>query len=320
MLIALVEPSRVGRIIMTSLLEKQGHVVVPFGDGGEALECIRRDAAIEVVVTSLEAPTVSGLELCWHARTLASKGRPLYVIAMSSSYDNDRLAIALDSGADDFISKPPSEQELTARLRAAERLLLVQQKLVRMAMLDPLTNLLNRRAFLDSATPALVLAEKLSAPLSLLMIDIDHFKRVNDTYGHHAGDEVIRKLAARLGEISTISGRLGGEEFAVVLEMTSEQEAVAIAEALRLEVAGWRFTQDEYGLSITTSIGVAQHKADEAIPDLLKRADVALYTAKNAGRNRVVSTSNLNVAPMDNDDLIWIDSDAMVLADSCHAA
>src|SRR2546421_4458822 len=147
MRVMLVDPSRTMRLFVTRLLQARDHEVLPFADGPEALACMRRDLDVAALITSGELVSMSGLELCWETRVLAGRDRPIYVILMSSSIDRSRLGEALDSGADDFISKPPVADELYARLRAAERLGTMQRELVRLASFDPLTGLHNRRGF-----------------------------------------------------------------------------------------------------------------------------------------------------------------------------
>ena len=290
---------------MTDLLEQHGHDVVAFRDGGEALAHIHTDERIELLVTSLETPTVGGLELCWDVRSRADKNRPIYVIAMSSNYDRERLSEALDSGADDFISKPPNPQELFARLRVAGRVLTAQRQLIRLATRDPLTDLLNRRSFLEESAEAVSEAVDKSLPLTAVMVDIDHFKMVNDQYGHDAGDEVIKTVAGLLATTCPIAGRLGGEEFSLMLTRTTENDAVTIAERLRRELAGMRIQVGERELAVTVSIGVETFKPGDDVKSLLKRADQALYAAKNSGRNRVITYSGM--LTFNVDDLLWVD-------------
>lgn len=146
MRVMLVEPSKIGLKLMARMIEDMGHSVCPFFDGEDALQHLHEDANLDVVMTSFEVPGVSGIQLCWEARIIANKGRPIYVIAMSSSNDTTHLVEALDSGADDFIRKPPDKIELEARLRAAERMNQARRELVRWATHDALTSLLNRRA------------------------------------------------------------------------------------------------------------------------------------------------------------------------------
>ncbi len=139
MRIALVDPSRTTRLIVTRMLQARGHEVVPFADEREALREIAIDLRIDALITSAELTHMTGLELCWEARLLATCKRPIYVLMMSSQYDQRNLVEALDSGADDFIGKPPMAEELFARLRAAERIASMQRELLRLATTDPLT-------------------------------------------------------------------------------------------------------------------------------------------------------------------------------------
>jgi diguanylate cyclase (GGDEF)-like protein len=275
------------------MLEEKGHDVFAFRDGAEALQCIQRDETIDLLITSLEVPTISGLELCWEARLLAEDSRALYVMAMSSTYDGPTLGKALDSGADDFIMKPPDRQQLDARLRAAERLLSAQRKLIAWANRDPLTNLLNRRAFMDRAAAAVKRALSAKRSAVALILDIDHFKRVNDTFGHDVGDTVICQVADLVGRISPISGRIGGEEYAVLVENASDSAVYAMAESIRHDVAGAKFETSLGLMNVTVSIGFAAIIPGDTMGPLLKRADLALYAAKNGGRNRVIDFGRL---------------------------
>ena len=205
---------------------------------------------------------------------------------MSSSSDKSLLGEALDSGADDFISKPPVADELYARLRAAERFGSMQRELVRLASVDPLTGLHNRRVFFELAEEARAQECRLTA----VMLDIDHFKRVNDLYGHDVGDQAIAAVAKAAATEGAIIGRLGGEEFAMLLKDRSLADGAELAEELRLRIAALRFDTDKGPMTLTCSFGVSERKPGDSIDDLLKRADVALYAAKTSGRNRVVTT------------------------------
>ncbi|HVY59101.1 MAG TPA: diguanylate cyclase response regulator [Xanthobacteraceae bacterium] len=286
MRIVLVDPSRAVLADVACLLEARRHEVHAFDDGPAALDFLRSEAEVEALITSAELKSMSGLELCWEARLLA-KRRPIYVLLMSSDREKHGLGEALDSGADDFISKPPAADELYARLRAAERLAAMQRDLIRMATTDSLTGVLNRRAFFEMASDAVAHASQ-EAPLSVIMFDIDHFKWVNDVHGHDAGDEVIRAVVTRAGEEGQVIGRLGGEEFAIILDRCTAAEAQDVAERLRRSVEALHFARGAEDLSVTCSFGVGQWQPGEDIDRLLKRADVALYAAKREGRNRVV--------------------------------
>jgi two-component system, cell cycle response regulator len=201
---------------VSRLLEARHHEVRPFVDEREALDYIKSDVHVDALITSAELTAMSGIELCWEARLLATHRRQIYVIMMSSNNDQHRLAEALDGGADDFIGKPPVPEELYARLRAAERLARMQRELIRLATTDPLTGVFNRRAFFELAQEA---CSRLvpGAMLSAIMFDIDHFKRINDAHGRDVGDEAIGGVARAAGIESAIVGRahvgrIGGEE------------------------------------------------------------------------------------------------------------
>src|SRR5688500_7239897 len=152
MRILLVDPSRTALKFVTRLLEAAEHEVRSFTDELQALDCLAQDPQIDALLTSVElGDTMSGLELCWRARLVAGDRRPLYIIVMSSNYERGQLVEALDSGADDFIGKPPAADELYARLRTAARVVGMQRDLIRLASTDPLTGAFNRRAFFRAA-------------------------------------------------------------------------------------------------------------------------------------------------------------------------
>jgi len=271
MRVVLVDASRIVLKIITQLLEARGHAVHSFIDAPEALKHIRGDARIDALITSAELPSMSGLEMCWETRLLSTCRRPIYVILMSSNYDRHKLTEALDSGADDFISKPPAPDELYARLRAAERLASTQHELFRLATTDPLTGVMNRRAFFERAQ-SICAPDNSAKPVSAIMLDIDHFKRVNDVHGHGKGDEVIRAVAELAAATSETVGRLGGEEFAILLDDQPISEAAGLADRLRLAVAAVRFETSTQPLKVTCSFGVSEWRRSESIDELLRRA------------------------------------------------
>jgi diguanylate cyclase (GGDEF)-like protein len=289
MRIALVDPSRTTRLIVARMLEARGHDVLPFSDELEALAEIKADHCIDALITSAELKHISGVELCWETRLLATCRRPIYVLMMSSQYDQRSLIEALDSGADDFIGKPPLAEELFARLRAAERILSMQHELIRLATIDPLTGLCNRRGFFEHATEACARVVPPDGSLSAIILDIDNFKHINDSYGHEIGDQAIRICAnaARLDE--ALTGRLGGDEFALLLERKPLPQAIEIAEDLRLRLAARPFDTGKDRITLTWSVGVGEGRPGDTVDQILARADVALYDAKLGGRNRVVA-------------------------------
>ncbi len=288
MRVVLVDPSRTVLKFVGRLLEARNHEVRPFTEGRDALDYIKSDIEVDALITSAELITMSGLELCWETRLIAASRRPIYVILMSSNREQHNLSEALDSGADDFIDKPPVAEELYARLRAAERLAAMQRELIRLATTDPLTGLLNRRAFFEGAVELCARAAEGNA-LSAVMLDIDHFKQVNDLYGHDMGDEVIRAVAKEAVRESASAGRLGGEEFALLLDGRAMSRALETAEGLRRRMSALRFRSGNKTFTLTCSFGVSEWEPGDTIDRLLKRADVALYAAKTSGRNRVVA-------------------------------
>jgi diguanylate cyclase (GGDEF)-like protein len=284
--IVVVDPSRTILKAVSRLLERDGHVVSAFVDGAEALDCIKSAPDVSALITSAELTSMSGLELCWEVRLISGRDRAIYIILMSSNSEPKHLINALDSGADDFISKPPASEELYARLRSADRLLRMQRELIRLAMIDPLTGVFNRRAFFEKAAQisnTAIPSERSTA----IMFDVDHFKRVNDTYGHDIGDEVLRAIGRVAPAEGGMIGRLGGEEFAVLLERSNERAGLEHAERLRAKLAAQSFETPLGRLSVTCSFGVAECRPGETVDQVLKRADAALYKSKNAGRNCV---------------------------------
>jgi diguanylate cyclase (GGDEF)-like protein len=286
MQIVLVDPSRTVRRIVTDLVQQCNYTVCPFSDGTEALSFIQKDEQVRVLLTSAELPSMSGLDLCVRARSLVGNRRPLYIIMMSSSDEYTKCVQALDNGADDFIRKPPITEELRARLRTADRVTSMQRELVRLATADSLTGLLNRRAFFEN-TGKMIERANSGEPLSSIMLDLDHFKKINDLYGHDTGDQVLKRVSAEIGRVPGIAGRLGGEEFALLLEKNLS-DAVDMAENIRRSVERLAIFAGEHPITVTCSLGVAEWKAGDTIDNLLRRADVALYEAKRTGRNKVV--------------------------------
>jgi two-component system cell cycle response regulator len=285
MRIVLVDPSRAVQRVMTEVITEGGHEVVAFADGLEALECIAADNDVRALITSTQPLGISGIELCATARKLSGSRRALHVILMSSTTDYYLAIEALDNGADDFIHKPPIPDELRARLRLADRVTAMKQQLIQYATMDALTGVQNRRAFFDSAAEWC----KAGQPFAAVMFDIDHFKKINDTFGHEAGDNVLKGVGGQLKPLDGIVGRLGGEEFCV-LTGGAVADGVECAEELQRSVRALRFNQGTEEFGITCSFGVAEWEHENTIDRLLRRADMAMYEAKQTGRDRIVAS------------------------------
>jgi two-component system cell cycle response regulator len=293
--IAVVDPSRTVLKAVSQLLEGDGHAVSVFVDGQGAIDFIKSNNDVSALITSAELDSMSGLELCWETRLLSGHDRTIYIILMSSNSEDKQLINALDSGADEFIRKPPAGEELYARLRSADRLLNLQRELIRLARIDPLTGVFNRRAFFEDGRRLCDPATS-AARSAAIMFDVDHFKRVNDTYGHEVGDQVLRAIGRETPCEGTIVGRLGGEEFAILIKYSDLNGAWEHAEGLRTRLAELSFDTPLGPLSITSSFGVAEWQPGESVDELLKRADAALYQAKHSGRNRVETARSPDLA------------------------
>lgn len=294
MRIVLVDPSRTVRKIVTDLIQQGGNEVCPLSDGNEALAYIKTDPEVRALITCAELASMSGVELCKQARALVGSQRPLYILLMSSNDEHNRLVQALDNGADDFICKPPVAEELRARLRTADRVTSMQRELFRYATTDFLTGLLNRRAFFERAGEMCERA-KTGDGLSAIICDLDHFKQINDTYGHSVGDAVLRSVAAEAALLNGIVGRLGGEEFGIFVE-GAISDVLETAESFRHTISELKVSSNNLIVNVTCSLGLAEFEIGDTIDGLLRRADMALYEAKRLGRNRVVVADTFSIS------------------------
>ena len=299
MQIALVDPSSTVRRIVSDLVEQWGHEVRPFSDGTEALSYIQQNESVRVLITSAELPSLSGGELCVRIRALLKNHRALYIIMMSSHGEYTKCVQALDNGADEFIRKPPIAEELHARLRTADRVTSMQYELIRLAKTDYLTGLSNRRAFFENAVTVIERAQHGHA-VSAIIFDLDHFKQVNDAHGHDIGDEVLKRVASEIALLPGITGRLGGEEFGLLIE-NGMADAIDLAQQFRRDVERLKIFAGDRPLAVTCSLGVAEWEARDTIDTLLRRADLALYQAKRAGRNRVVAADTYTLSDQHNE-------------------
>jgi two-component system cell cycle response regulator len=284
--VVIIDPSRVVQQKLATELEATGCFVDCFTASDLALQYIETTRSVDVVLTSLELEPVPGLELCWTLRTFVGEKRPLHIIVMSSNSSERALAEALDCGADDFAVKPVRREELMARLRAANRMITLQRQLVEQANTDYLTGALNRRAFLATMEEK---RRELDATddLSVCLLDIDHFKSINDTYGHDVGDLVIQAVARIAGEEAPIVARLGGEEFALAFPVLDTTQAAHWCEVIRTSIAAFHCESAKERFHVTCSFGVSSWSAHEPLGIALQRADIALMTAKRSGRNQV---------------------------------
>jgi two-component system, cell cycle response regulator len=284
--------------LLESWVSKWGNDVVTVRDGQSAWELLRQENAPRLAMLDWVMPGLDGLEIC--SRLRAQVDCPYtYVILVTAKAQAEDVIKGLESGADDYVSKPVKPLELRARLQTGRRILELQQQLLDAqqelrikATRDFLTGLWNRQAIVDFLERELRHSVRDSSAVGILLADMDHFKRINDTYGHLAGDVVLCETAQRMrGALRQCDwiGRYGGEEFLVVLPGCNYPEGLQSAERVRHAVAASPFTLPFGALPVTLSVGMTTTNGAEGVTTchLLDSADQALYEAKNRGRNRV---------------------------------
>jgi two-component system cell cycle response regulator len=272
-------------------LRANGYDVTVVGDGGEAWEILKEDERPQIAILDWRMPIMDGLEVCRRVRQ--ASGPYVYLLLVTGNADPDSVVKGMDAGADDYIRKPYYPAELRARLRSGKRIVDLEEKLRRQATHDALTGIFNRGAILERVTAEMARADRDSEKLSLAMVDLDHFKRINDTYGHDAGDMVLCETASRMSSVLRpydSIGRYGGEEFLVVFPKCEIASAVAIAERIRRSISNTTIRTQSEEILVTASIGIAEVRHPTDVNAVIREADCALFRAKQKGRDCVVST------------------------------
>ncbi len=323
------EDDIVSRKLVEAQLRKLGYQVEAVPDGEQAWAALCRDDAPQLAVLDWEMPGLDGLEVTRrlrerqreqqlepeHGHDSAKASHYIFVILLTSYDELEDLVEGFEAGADDYVIKPVEAPELHARLRAGQRIVQLEHRLLTMkrrleleATHDPLTGIWNRRAILALLERELHRSERLGTTLTVMLLDLDHFKQVNDSYGHQVGDEVLVEAASRFSTAVRgydAVGRYGGEEFIAVLAGCQLAHAAAVAERLRSQLASTPIASRGGPLSVTTSIGVASTVGGQRAHDvdaLLQAADRALYRAKEKGRDHVELASSgddYEIAPDD---------------------
>ncbi len=290
MKVLIIDDSPDALAIAKARLSKDGLDIICAEGGSAGLDAARRENP-DLILLDVDMPDMSGFDVCRELKGSA-EFQMVPVIFLTGSTDVNDKVKGLNLGAVDYVTKPFDAFELRARVRAALRTKHLQDLLVKYSRIDPLTELWNRRALTDHLGQEWAKLQRHGTPIAFIMSDIDHFKRVNDTYGHRIGDEVICRVANVLIENSRQSDlpvRYGGEEFAVLLPDESVQSAATLAERCREEVENIRVDAGGEKVSVTVSFGVADTAGLSSPEALIESADAALYQAKNTGRNRVVT-------------------------------
>ena len=276
--------------LISMKLRRAGYSVKDAGTVGEARELVG-DCAWDLAVLDRNLPDGDGLDLCRELRTACPHG---YIVMVTGEDSDEAKLQGFAHGADDYVTKPFVIDELLARIRAGVRIVHLQKALMdsnrrleELSLTDSLTGIRNRRAFDERLEEAFEHARRYDRPLSLVVLDVDLFKQINDAYGHDTGDAVLRGVAHLVVSCSRATdfvARIGGEEFAIILPETPLFEAMQFAEKIRARIATTRVA----GLDVTVSLGVANamHSKVRNTSELFHAADQALYRAKANGRNR----------------------------------
>ncbi len=291
MKILIAEDQPTAALYLRRTLERMGHEPVVAPDGEAAWQLIR-DGDASLLISDWMMPRLDGLELCRRLRATV-RDRYLYIILLTALDRHADKLMGLRAGADDFLIKPPDPDELAVRLEIAERILAVHDQLARqnarlaeLATTDELTGVKNRRRFREDLDLLFAQADRQASPLSLIMLDIDHFKQYNDQFGHPAGDRVLHEVGSTLRAIlrnHDVVARYGGEEFVVLLPATQSDEALRVAERIRAAISNCRCPHSP----ITASLGVAtSDPVTLNAATLVDQADRALYHSKQSGRNQ----------------------------------
>jgi diguanylate cyclase (GGDEF)-like protein len=294
------EDNPVFQSMLRSMLTKWGYDARITKNGLEAWEAMQAADAPRLAVLDWMMPYMDGVEVCRRIRTAAHEPY-VYVLLLTARTESQDLVEGMEAGADDYLTKPFNAQELRVRLRAGRRILDLQQQLMEarealrvQATHDALTGLLNRGRVVEILFAEIARSARERRPLAVLMVDLDHFKQINDTHGHQAGDAVLREAARRMQAVTRhydAPGRYGGEEFLIVLPGCGARDGYVQAERIREAFAREPFAAGGESMAVTCSIGVSSSDAcaDGEACRLIREADEALYDAKNRGRNRVAA-------------------------------
>jgi diguanylate cyclase (GGDEF)-like protein len=297
----LADDDPISALLLRQRLKGWSYDVVLVDNGWDALAMLQSDDAPRLAILDWEMPGINGLDVIQRLRS-APDAEYVYTLLLTSRNQEEDTVKGLDAGADDFLTKPYRPAELQARLRVGERFLSLQKSLLdmqeelrRLAFQDMLTQLPNRRTVLARLHEDLSRCRRDQQPMGLLMLDLDRFKSINDTYGHSAGDAVLQEAARRMKSVlrpyDTV-GRFGGEEFMVVLPNTDTAGALCVADRICSALRESPLVWDGRAIRFTCSIGAAISHPGTIVPerDLINASDAALYHSKHSGRDQVTAS------------------------------
>lgn len=287
--VMVVEDSAPFRSALKKILTSLQFQVFTAAHGEEAMNYFADNPDIKLALCDYRMPVKDGLEVLKEIRAIGDKNQ-IGVLMMTSPSENVNGAIFLKNGANDFIAKPFVKEELICRVNNTIEAMENINQIADFANKDFLTGVYNRRYFYENMNEYVAYAEEHMEPYVVAMLDIDHFKKINDTHGHNSGDKVLKTLAKKLIDETKgddLIARFGGEEFCIILKDISNEDAVKFFVNLRANIANCKVQLKKEQISFTVSIGVAFSRSDYRLDELLELADEALYRAKENGRNRV---------------------------------
>lgn len=306
--ILVADDDHITRVMLVAALESWGYEPIVVEDGHAAVQSLVHPNAPQMAILDWSMPSMSGIEVCRQVRLNRPTPYTYIVLLTHRDAQTDRLK-GLESGADDFITKPFDPRELQLRLRTGVRILQLQRQLAEAheasrleANSDELTGLWNRRSLQPRLENEIINCRDLGRPLSVLMIDVDEFKSINDQAGHSFGDSVLKLVAQTIKACSRgddFVSRFGGDEFLILLPGADEHTATKAAERIRLNIASAQILAEASSLAVSVSVGVAEvTTASDLTPmKALEMADQALYAAKRSGRNQVAGFGEISDEP-----------------------
>lgn len=297
--VVIVEDDAVTLRVISKFLTDAGYEVFRYSNAEDALEFVQTNCP-DFLITDWHMKSMTGIELCQRIREMQLP-HYIYTVLLTSSIDRNGMVTSLEAGADDYQTKPVIREELLAILRAGARIRVMEQRLKFLASHDALTGVPNRRSLFDFLDKEWSRSLRHGTALACIMVDVDFFKSVNDTYGHPFGDAVLQAIAKRLVDACRDYDnvyRFGGEEFCIVLPETSEEGAIHCAERCRANIVATPIITNDASIFVTASFGVGIRTDDMSTPThLISAADSALLTAKKMGRNRVVCDRSVLANP-----------------------